>query len=65
MIKIKVIDLIRLNNSSKQFLLYDLQNNIITNYRLTNNIDNWFKHYKHMTILQELKKELKVLTINI
>jgi hypothetical protein len=65
MIQINLIDLIRLNNSNKQFLLYDKQNNTITNYRLTNNIDNWMKHYQHMTILQELKKELKVLTIKL
>ena len=64
MIQITLIDAIRFNTSNKEFCLYDLKDGLITNYRLTNNIDKWFKEFSHMIILKELKKDIQIISFN-
>ena len=63
-IQVSLLDCIRINNSKKEFILFNTVNNKITEFRLTNNIDQWFKHYENMRLTDVIKKEIKYLSIN-
>ena len=53
---------IKLLNSKKDFILYNLNNNKITNYKLTNDLTNrnQFKHFKAISCI---KTNLQTITI--
>jgi hypothetical protein len=64
-LKIKLSDQIRIINSSKDFILFDYDNNNkLTAYQLSNNLDYKSK-FKTFRVLTCIKKELSNKTINI
>ena len=64
-LQIKLTDQIRINNSNKDFILFDYDNNNkLAAYQLTNNLD-YRKRYKAFRVLSCIKKELSNKTINI
>ena len=64
-LKIKLSDQIRINKSNKDFILFDYDdNNKLTAYQLTNNLDYKSK-FKSFRVLSCIKKELSNKTINI
>ena len=64
-LKIKIQDIIRIANSSKDFILFDYDNNNkLTGYQLSNNLD-YKNKFKTFRVLSCIKKELSNKTINI
>ena len=64
-LKIKLQDQIRIINSNKDFILFDYDNNNkLTGYQLSNNLDYKSK-FKTFRVLSCIKKELSNKTINI
>lgn len=63
-IQVSIFDAIRINNSKKEFILFNTINDKMTDFRLTNNIDQWYKHYDSMRLTDVIKKEIKYLSIN-
>lgn len=64
-LQIKLTDQIRINNSNKDFILFDYDNNSkLTAYQLTNNLD-YKNKFKSFRVLSCVKKELSNKTINI
>jgi hypothetical protein len=66
-LKIKIQDQIRIINSSKDFLLFDLNKdkNKITCYKLTDDLQRYKKNFEHFRVLSCIKNELSNKTINI
>jgi len=66
MLKINIYDAIRINQSKKEFILIDLNNDKdkIIGYKLTNELQHKNK-FDTFRVLSCIKKELKTLTINI
>lgn len=64
-LKIKLTDQVRINNSNKDFILFDYDNdNKLAAYQLTNNLD-YKNKFKSFRVLSCIKKELSNKTINI
>ena len=64
-LKIRLQDQIRIINSNKDFILFDYDNNNkLTGYQLSNNLDYKSK-FKTFRVLSCIKKELSNKTINI
>lgn len=63
-LKIKLQDQIRIINSKKDFILFDHENNKLTGYQLSNNLEQKNK-FKTFRVLSCIKKELSNKTINI
>ena len=63
-LKIRLLDQIRIINSNKDFILFDYENNKLTAYQLSNNLD-YKKKFKTFRVLSCIKKELSNKTINI
>ena len=64
-LQIKLTDQIRINKSNKDFILFDYDNNNkLTAYQLTNNLDYKSK-FQSFRVLSCIKKELSNKTINI
>ena len=63
-LKIKLQDQIRIINSNKDFILFDYENNKLTGYQLSNNLD-YKNKFKTFRVLSCIKKELSNKTINI
>ena len=63
-LKVKLQDQIRIINSKKEFLLFDHENNQLTAYQLSNNLDQKNK-FKTFRVLSCIKKELSNKTINL
>jgi len=66
MLKINILDAIRINQSKKEFILIDLNDDKdkIIGYKLTNELQHKNK-FDTFRVLSCIKKELKTLTINI
>lgn len=64
-LKIRLQDQIRIINSNKDFILFDYDNNNkLTGYQLSNNLD-YKNKFKTFRVLSCIKKELSNKTINI
>jgi Uma2 family endonuclease len=63
-LKIRLQDQIRIINSNKDFILFDYENNKLTGYQLSNNLD-YKNKFKTFRVLSCIKKELSNKTINI
>ena len=63
-LKIKLQDQLRIINSNKDFILFDHENNKLTAYQLSNNLD-YKNKFKTFRVLSCIKKELSNKTINI
>ena len=63
-IRVKLETLIRINNSNKEFIMFNTKDGFMTDYRLTNNIDYWYNKYESMRLTDVIKKEIKYLSIN-
>jgi len=64
-LQIKLSDQIRIINSNKDFILFDYnEDNKLTAYQLTNNLDYKSK-FQSFRVLSCIKKELSNKTINI
>ncbi len=61
-IKINLSLGIKLLNSNKDFILYNLNSNKITNYKLTNDLTNR-KQFKHFKVISCIKTNLQSVTI--
>ncbi len=63
-IKVKLSDQIRLNNSNKDFILFDYDNNNkLTSYQLSNNLEyrNRFKTFRVLNIFKtQINKPLTI-----
>ena len=63
-LKIRLQDQIRIINSNKDSILFDYENNKLTGYQLSNNLD-YKNKFKTFRVLSCIKKELSNKTINI
>jgi len=65
-IKIDILQLIRINNSDKDFVLYDLNNdNRVTCIKFTNDLSRYRNKYQYFKLTDLLKNKSKNLTINL
>ena len=65
-IKINIIQLIRINNSNKDFVLYDLDsNNKITTIKFTDDLSRYRNKYQHFKLTDLLRNKSNNLTINL
>lgn len=66
-LKIRLQEQIRIINSNKDFILFDLndEKNKITCYKLTNDLQRYKKNFKHFRVVSTLKNEIRNLKIKI
>ena len=65
-IKINIIQLIKINNSNKDFVLYDLDNNNkITTLKFTDDLSRYRNKYQHFKLTDLLKNRSKNLSIDL
>lgn len=65
-IKISIIQLIRINNSNKDFVLYDLDNNNkITTIKFTDDLARYRNKYQHFKLTDLLRNKSNNLTIDL
>lgn len=50
-----------LSKTKKQFIFFNIENNKITNYKLTNNITRDKKKYNYFRVISTIKIENKIL----
>ena len=65
-IRINIIQLIKINNSNKDFVLYDLDNNNkITTLKFTDDLSRYRNKYQHFKLTDLLKNRSKNLSIDL
>ena len=65
-IRINIIQLIKINNSNKDFVLYDLDNNNkITTLKFTDDLSRYRNKYQHFKLTDLLKNKSKNLSIDL
>jgi hypothetical protein len=65
-IKLNLIQLIRINNSNKDFVLYDLDNNNkITCLKFTDDLRRYRNKYQHFKLIDLIKNKSKNLKIEL
>ncbi len=64
-ITIKLIDQIRINNSNKDFIHFDISNGKLKAFKLSNEITRYRNSFEQFRVLNIFKKELSNKTINI
>ena len=63
--KINLTLLLKLSNTKKAFILFNVENNKITDYIFTNDLTRWRLKYQTFKLVEIIKPQISKLTIEI
>jgi hypothetical protein len=56
---------LRLLTTKKIFLLYDIENKTVTNFKLSSDLVRWRKSYNNFILIDQIKSQITNLTIKL
>ena len=60
MYNVNILDAIRIYNSRKDFILFNIDQSLnISEFRLTNDLSTFRSHYDQFRLIEVIKKEIK------
>jgi len=60
MYNVNILDAIRIYNSRKDFILFNIDQDLnISQFRLTNDLSTFRNHYDQFRLIEVIKKEIK------
>jgi|14BtaG_2_1085337.scaffolds.fasta_scaffold67452_3 hypothetical protein len=60
MYNVNILDAIRIYNSRKDFILFNIDKDLnISQFRLTNDLSTFRNHYDQFRLIEVIKKEIK------